>query len=151
MSNTVFSQKQEAHTDKTDETHVLGVLGACSSLVFKKSGFTKKAQEHTDETDKSGVSSVLSAHSLGFLQKMQGVLSVSSVHSSLIFVGKRGQCRYTHSVTPVKRDRDWSPVESAATQAAVSAMECGFVVRAPFMVARQAGASLAGFAQAVVR
>lgn len=44
----------------------------------------------------------------------------------------------------VKRDRDWTPVESAATQAAVSAMECGFVVRAPFMVARQAGASLAG-------
>lgn len=51
---------------------------------------------------------------------------------------------YIGSVTPVKRDRDWSPVESAATRAAASAMECGFVIRAPFLVARQAGASLAG-------
>lgn len=71
--------------------------------------------------------------------------------SNIVFSQKRSahtpktpKSGYTHSVTPVKRDRDWSPVESAATQAAVSAMECGFVVRAPFMVARQAGASLAG-------
>ena len=52
--------------------------------------------------------------------------------------------RYTDEVTPVKRDRDWTPAESAATKAAVSAMECGFAICAPFMVARQAGASLAG-------
>ena len=54
------------------------------------------------------------------------------------------ESRYTGSVTPVKRDRDWTPDESAATKAAVSAMECGFAICAPFMVARQAGASLAG-------
>ena len=39
---------------------------------------------------------------------------------------------YIASVTPVKRDRMWKSAESAATKAAVSAMECGFVVRAPF-------------------
>ena len=52
--------------------------------------------------------------------------------------------RYNRTVTPVKRDRAWTPVDLAATQAAVPAMECGFAIRAPFMVARQAGASLAG-------
>jgi len=51
---------------------------------------------------------------------------------------------YIGFVAPVKRDRDWSPEESSATKAAVPAMECGFVIRAPFMAARQAGASLAG-------
>ena len=51
---------------------------------------------------------------------------------------------YIDCVTSVKRDRDWTPVESAATKAAVSAMECGFAICAPFMVARWASASLAG-------
>lgn len=40
--------------------------------------------------------------------------------------------RYTDYVAPVKRDRDWSPVAISATKAAVTAMVCGFVVRAPF-------------------
>lgn len=59
------------------------------------------------------------------------------------FHRRRLSC-YIPCVTPVKRDRDWSPATLAATQAAASAMECGFVIRASFMVARQAGASLAG-------
>lgn len=59
------------------------------------------------------------------------------------FHRRRMSC-YIGYVTPVKRVRDWSPATLAATQAAASAMECGFVIRAPFMVARQAGASLAG-------
>ncbi len=56
---------------------------------------------------------------------------------------------YNCAVTPVKRDRDWSPVTRSATKAAAPAMECGFVIRAPFMVARQAGASLAGSRKSV--
>lgn len=63
------------------------------------------------------------------------------------------RCRmscYIPPVTPVKRDRAWTPVYThSATKAAVPAMECGFVVRAPFMVARQAGASLAGSRKSV--
>ena len=59
------------------------------------------------------------------------------------FTSGRLSC-YSGPVTSVKRDWDWSPIESAATKAAVSAMECGFAICAPFMVARWAGASLAG-------
>ena len=46
------------------------------------------------------------------------------------FHRRRMSC-YSAHVTPVKRDRDWSPATIAATKAAVSATECGFAICAP--------------------
>lgn len=57
---------------------------------------------------------------------------------------------YIEHVASVKRDRAWTPAFThSATKAAVPATECGFVIRAPFMAARQAGASLAGSRKSV--
>lgn len=57
---------------------------------------------------------------------------------------------YIYVTASVKRSRAWTPaLTHSATKAAVPAMECGFVIRAPFMVARQAGASLAGSRKSV--